>query len=73
MNRALGGSCMVPIGAWCVRDEHNLHLSGLVGDVGNGRVLRAEASTGDVGQADALGQRVADLLLAQGAGKLLGL
>ncbi len=73
MNRALGGSCTVPIGAWCVRSGHNLHLSGLVGDVDNGRVLRAEAGTDDNGQADALGQRVADLLLAQGAGKLLGL
>ncbi len=73
LNRALGGSCTVPIGAWCVHGEHDLHLSGLVGDVDNGRVLRAEASTDDIGQADALGQRVADLLLAQGAGKLLGL
>jgi hydroxymethylbilane synthase len=72
MNRALGGSCTVPIGAWCVRGEHDLHLSGLVGDVAHGRVLRAEASAVS-GQADALGRRVAELLLAQGAGQLLGL
>jgi hydroxymethylbilane synthase len=72
MNRALGGSCTVPIGAWCVRGEHDLHLSGLVGDVDHGRVLRAEASAAS-GQADALGRRVAELLLAQGAGQLLGL
>ena len=72
MNRALGGSCIVPIGAWCVRAEHSLHLSGLVGDAATGRVLRAEAN-GDAGDADALGRHVADLLLAQGAGPLLGL
>lgn len=72
MNRALGGSCTVPIGAWCARAGHSLHLSGLVGDVERGRVLRAEASA-PAEQAQALGQEVADLLLAQGAGSLLGL
>jgi hydroxymethylbilane synthase len=72
MNRALGGSCTVPIGAWCVRNGDDLQLSGLVGDVKHGRVLRAEGSAA-VGQAEALGQHVADLLLAQGAGALLGL
>ena len=72
MNRALGGSCTVPIGAWCVRAEHGLHLSGLVGDAATGRVLRAEAN-GDAGNADALGRHVAEQLLAQGAGALLGL
>ncbi len=72
MNRALGGSCTVPIGAWCVRTEHNLHLSGLVGDVDHGRVLRAEAS-GSADDAPALGRHVAELLLQQGAGEALGL
>jgi hydroxymethylbilane synthase len=72
MNRALGGSCTVPIGAWCARAGGDLHLSGLVGDVEHGRVLRAEGSAAG-GQADALGQHVAELLLAQGAGPLLGL
>lgn len=72
LNRALGGSCTVPIGAWCVRTGLELHLSGLVGDVDHGRVLRAEGSA-TIAQADALGQQVADLLLAQGAGPLLGL
>jgi hydroxymethylbilane synthase len=72
MNRALGGSCTVPIGAWCVRAEHGLHLTGLVGDAQTGRVLRAEAADA-AGDAQALGQHVADLLLAQGAGEMLGL
>ena len=72
MNRALGGSCIVPIGAWCIRGEHDLHLSGMVGDVEHGRLLRAEAH-GASDQAEALGEQVAADLLRQGAGKLLGL
>ncbi len=72
MNRALGGSCTVPVGAWCMLAEHGLHLRGLVGDASSGRLLHAEAS-GPVDQALALGQRVAADLLEQGAGKLLGL
>ncbi|OOG38936.1 hydroxymethylbilane synthase [Rhodanobacter sp. C05] len=72
MNQALGGSCTVPVGAWCVLGEHGLHLRGMVGDATNGRLLHAEASSaGD--QAIALGQQVAATLLAQGADKLLGL
>ncbi len=71
MNQALGGSCTVPVGAWCVVGEHGLHLRGLVGDAAGGRLLHAEAdSSGD--QAVALGQRVAEDLLAQGAGAFLG-
>ena len=72
MNRALGGSCTVPVGAWCMLAEHGLHLRGLVGDASSGRLLHAEAS-GPVDQALAMGQRVAADLLEQGAGKLLGL
>ena len=70
MNQALGGSCTVPIGAWCVLGEHGLHLRGLVGDVNGGRLLRAEAS-GPVDQAIALGERVAAALLEQGAAEFL--
>jgi hydroxymethylbilane synthase len=55
-----------------VRAEHGLHLTGLVGDAQTGRVLRAEAADA-AGDAQALGQHVADLLLAQGAGEMLGL
>lgn len=72
MNQALGGSCTVPVGAWCMLGEHGLHLHGLVGDAAGGRLLRAEAS-GSSDQAIALGRRVAAMLLEQGAGKLLGL
>jgi hydroxymethylbilane synthase len=72
MNQALGGSCTVPIGAWCVLGEHRLHLHGLVGDIAGARLLRAEAS-GPLEQAVALGERVAAALLEQGAAEFLGL
>ncbi len=71
MNRALGGSCTVPVGAWCVRGGHGLHLRGLVGDAASGRLLRADAR-GPVGQAVALGEQVASELLEQGADEFLG-
>jgi hydroxymethylbilane synthase len=72
MNRALGGSCTVPVGAWCVLGEHQLHLRGLVGDAASGRLLRAEASA-PADRSVALGEQVAAALLQQGAGALLGL
>lgn len=66
MNRTLGGSCTVPVGAWCERDGDMLDLRGLVGDVASGRVLRAHANS-PVEEPEALGREVARLLLDQGA------
>lgn len=71
MTRHLQGNCQVPIAAFCIETEIGLHLSGLVGDATNGKLIRAD----DDGQSeapDALGERVAGQLLAQGAGELLG-
>jgi len=70
MNLALGGSCTVPVGAWCTVAEHELHLRGMVGDAASGRLLLAEA-TGAHDQPEALGRQVAEALLAQGAQALL--
>ena len=69
MNRALGGSCTVAVGAWCTVTEHGLHLRGLVGDAAGGRLLRAQADGEDV---EALGHAVAAALLGQGAAAFLG-
>jgi hydroxymethylbilane synthase len=70
MNQALGGSCTVPVGAWCTVTERGLHLRGMVGDVSSGRLLLAEA-TGSGDDAVVLGKEVAQALFAQGAGTLL--
>jgi hydroxymethylbilane synthase len=71
LTRHLQGSCQVPIAAYCVHTEAGLHLSGLVGDAANGRLIRAEGY-GPADSPDALGHTVAEKLLALGAGKLLG-
>ncbi len=70
MNRALHGSCHVPVAAFAQRTGDVLSLSGLVGSAAEGRVIRAEG-TGAAGDPEALGQRVAAQLLAQGAGAFL--
>ena len=44
MNRALHGSCHVPVAAYARLDGHAMHLSGLVGSAGDGRSVRAEAT-----------------------------
>ena len=70
MNRALHGSCHVPVAAYARLDGEHLSLSGLVGSAADGRMVRAEAK----GRGDApecLGLEVADLLLAQGARELI--
>ena len=71
MNRALHGSCHVPVAAFAHwQDDGALHLVGQVGSAEDGRRVRAE----HVGPADApnaLGQAVAARLLEQGAGAFI--
>ncbi|MCM2336195.1 MAG: hydroxymethylbilane synthase [Pseudomonas sp.] len=70
MNRALHGSCHVPVAALARLDGDVLRLDGLVGSADDGRAVRAGAQgAGDA--ADALGREVAAALLAQGAGALI--
>ncbi|TDK22726.1 hydroxymethylbilane synthase [Luteimonas aestuarii] len=71
MNRALHGSCHVPVAALARLEGMRLHLQGLVGSAGDGRLVRAEAE-GDALSAVALGESVAHALLQSGAGELLG-
>lgn len=70
MNRALHGSCHVPVAAFAQLNGEHLHLAGLVGSASEGRLVRAEAEgRGDA--PDALGLEVAQNLLEQGAGELI--
>ena len=71
MNRALDGSCHVPVAAFAEQDGHALVLQGLVGEVASGRLLRVRVE-GPAADPRALGQRAAQALLAQGAARLLG-
>ncbi|TXK64832.1 hydroxymethylbilane synthase [Alkalisalibacterium limincola] len=70
MNLRLHGSCHVPVAGFATLAGGRLHLQGLVGEVDSGRCVRAEAE-GPAEEADALGQRVAEALLAQGAEAML--
>ena len=69
MNRALHGSCHVPVAAFAQETgDGRLHVQGLVGDAATGQLLRAEAQGPD---GPALGAEVARRLLEAGAGALL--
>ncbi|HEY2395481.1 MAG TPA: hydroxymethylbilane synthase [Rudaea sp.] len=70
LTRHLQGNCQVPIAAFCIETENGLHLSGLVGDAATGKLVRAAAS-GARNEGDELGRRVAEQLLALGAGNFL--
>ena len=70
MNRALHGSCHVPVAAHAQLDGDRLRLDGLVGSASDGLVLRAHGDGGSDAP-DALGLEVAQALLTQGAGALI--
>lgn len=70
MNRALQGGCQVPIGAFAVLESEQLWLRGLVGELDGSKILRSEVR-GPSSAAEALGQQLAQQLLAQGAGDIL--
>jgi hydroxymethylbilane synthase len=70
VNRALGGSCTIPLGAYAQARSATLHLRALVASVDGKRIARAEAE-GDPGQPEALGLRVASQLRERGAEEIL--
>ncbi len=70
MNRALHGSCHVPVAAFAQLEAGRLRLEGLVASVIDGRALRA-AAEGDAGTGEHIGMEVAQSLLAQGADAFL--
>ncbi len=70
MNRALDGSCHVPVAGLAQWRGGDLWLQGLVGGVADGRAVRAQAQ-GPGNDPEALGRDVARRLLDGGAGELL--
>ncbi|MFT3777485.1 MAG: hydroxymethylbilane synthase [Ottowia sp.] len=70
VSRALGGSCSMPLAAHATLDGGCLHLRAAWGDPEGSAALvtaQGEAQVGDLEQAAALGQRVAEALRARGA------
>ncbi|MHB0817792.1 hydroxymethylbilane synthase [Stutzerimonas stutzeri] len=70
LNRHLNGGCQVPIACYAVLEDDQLWLRGLVGQPDGEVLLRAEGRA-PAAEAEALGVRIAEELLAQGAGKIL--
>ena len=70
MSRMLQGGCQAPIGGYCVEQDGRLHLRGFVADLDGIRFYRAEAE-GAMADPEALGHRVAEALIGQGADRLL--
>jgi hydroxymethylbilane synthase len=70
LNKHLNGGCQVPIACYAVLEGDQVWLRGLVGDPGGGLLLSAQARA-PRGDAEALGVRVAEDLLSQGADAIL--
>lgn len=70
MNARLEGGCQVPIGSFAQLTDGQLTLSGLVGSPDGNQILEATMS-GAPEQAEQLGIKVAEDLLARGAGEIL--
>jgi hydroxymethylbilane synthase len=66
----MGGSCQTPLAAHAIDDANRLRVVGMCGMPDGTRILRAEV-TGLHADAAALGTRLADDLLARGAGEIL--
>jgi len=70
MSRVLAGSCQVPLGGFAEVQNGKLRMRGFVASPDGVRMVHADL-TGDIADPEALGKRIADALLAQGAGEIL--
>lgn len=70
MNARLNGGCQVPIAGFAEIISDRLHMRGLVGHP-NGSVLYRTEGSASLDQAEVLGIRLAEDLLAQGAARIL--
>lgn len=69
--RRLEGGCQAPVGARAVADRDRIALSGMVADRSGRRIFRGDIS-GARADAAALGTRLAERLIEEGAGAVLG-
>lgn len=70
VNRALGGGCTIPLGAFAELSGAQLHLRALVASADGRRIARA-GCRGPATAPEALGERAAALLREQGATEIL--
>lgn len=67
---SLGGGCLLPIAGYAVVRDKKIRLHGLVADTLGKRIVRDEIS-GSFEEAEQLGKKLAERLLANGADELL--
>ena len=70
VSRVLGGSCQVPLGAHATLQGDTLHIAGFVANPDGSQFIH-DAATGDPRDPEAVGQLLADKLLALGARAIL--
>jgi hydroxymethylbilane synthase len=70
MNACLKGGCSVPIASFSTLEKDKMTLTGLVGNVNSGVILKHEV-IGNVDNAEVLGVQLADKLIAMGAREIL--
>jgi len=70
VNRALGGNCSVPLGAYAELDGVRLRVRALVASPDGRRIARAERE-GDAGDPERVGDEAAALLRERGAAEIL--
>ncbi len=70
MSRSLGGSCQVPLGGFAQVQNGKLRMRGFVASPDGKRMMQSEL-TGEINDPEALGNRIADELRAQGADAIL--
>ena len=70
VSRVLGGSCQVPLGAHATLQGDTLHIAGFVANPDGSQFIH-DVAAGDMSDPEAVGQLLADKLLAQGARAIL--
>lgn len=70
MNLRLNGGCQVPIAGYAVLEGDEVYMRGLVGEPDGSKTYRAEGRA-QAPDSEALGIRIAEELLEQGAGEVL--
>ncbi|HBV96792.1 MAG: hydroxymethylbilane synthase [Peptococcaceae bacterium BICA1-7] len=68
--RRLEGGCQVPIGALAIKDDQELLLEAMVASLDGSAMIRLSL-TGSVNDPESLGTRLAEAMLAKGAGEIL--
>jgi hydroxymethylbilane synthase len=66
----LGGGCQLPVGAYAVAGQDEIHLTAVVVSPDGRQILR-DRITGRAGEADLLGETLAAKLLSRGADRIL--